>query len=95
MTAVSLALRRRRLCCVLPGRCRFVVIVVFIFGERAPAGGYQPAFTWRQYVNLAGARRQRSGNTLTLAPLGTLLCLLVAYPMAYFLALKVDPNAGA
>jgi hypothetical protein len=31
-----------------------VVILVFSFGERAPAGGYQPAFTFAQYLNLPG-----------------------------------------
>ena len=45
-----------------------VVILVFSFGERAPAGGYQPAFTFDQYLNLP-ARMKAFTNTLTLAPL--------------------------
>ena len=28
------------------------VVFVFSFGERAPAGGYVPAFTLAQYANL-------------------------------------------
>ncbi|MDH3380339.1 MAG: ABC transporter permease [Gammaproteobacteria bacterium] len=68
-----------------------VVVVVFSFGERGPAGGYVPAFTLAQYANLP-ARLTAFKNTLLLAPMGTLLCLLVAYPLAYFLAVKVDPK---
>ncbi len=66
-----------------------VVIAVYSVGERAPAGGYQPALTLAQYANLP-ARLKAFTNTLTLAPLGTLLCLLMAYPLAYFLAVKAD-----
>ena len=65
-----------------------VVILVYSLGERAPEGGYQAALTFEHYLNL-DARFSAFQNTLTLAPLGTLLCLLVAYPLAYFLALKV------
>ncbi len=62
-----------------------VVVVVFSFGERGAAGGYVPALTLDNYANL-GARWAAFRNTLTLAPLGTLICLLIAYPLAYFLA---------
>lgn len=68
-----------------------VVIVVFSFGERGPAGGYVPAFTLDQYANLP-ARFTAFKNTLILAPTATVLCLLIAYPLAYFLAVKVDPK---
>lgn len=68
-----------------------MVVVVFSFGERGPAGGYVPAFTLAQYANLP-ARLTAFTNTLILAPLGTLLCLLVAYPLAYYLAVKVNPK---
>ncbi len=65
----------------------FIVIGVFSLGERAPAGGYQPALTLAQYANLP-ARFKAFTNTLTLAPLGTVICVLIAYPLAYFLAVK-------
>ncbi len=68
-----------------------LVVVVFSFGERGPAGGYVPAFTLAQYANLP-ARFTAFVNTLVLAPTGTLLCLLVAYPLAYYLAVKVNPR---
>ncbi len=67
------------------------VVLVFSFGERAPAGGVVLAFTFEQYANLP-ARWAAFRNTLTLAPIGTLAALLIAYPLAYFLAVKVDPK---
>lgn len=65
----------------------FVAIVVFSVGERAPEGGYQAAFTMAQYANLP-ARATAFWNTLILAPVGAFACLLVAYPVAYYLALR-------
>jgi spermidine/putrescine transport system permease protein len=67
------------------------VVVVFSFGERGAAGGYVPAFTLDQYANLP-ARFTAFKNTLLLAPTGTIAALLVAYPLAYFLAVKADPR---
>jgi spermidine/putrescine transport system permease protein len=67
------------------------VVLIFSFGERAPAGGYAPGFTFDNYLNLP-ARGKAFLNTLTLAPLGTLLTAIIAFPMAYFLAVKVSPR---
>ena len=66
-----------------------IVVFVFSFGERGAAGGYVPAFTVENFLNL-GARWAAFKNTLILAPLGTLSCLLIAYPLAYFLALRTS-----
>jgi spermidine/putrescine transport system permease protein len=68
-----------------------LIMLVFSFGERAAAGGYEPGFTFDNYLNLP-ARGKAFLNTLTLAPLGTLLTVAVAFPMAYFLAIKVKPR---
>ena len=65
----------------------FIAIAVFSVGERAPEGGYQAAFTFAQYANLP-ARATAFWNTMVLAPVGALACLLVAYPVAYYLALR-------
>ena len=65
------------------------VMLVYSFGMRAPEGGYQAAFTVDNYLNLP-ARSKAFANTLLLAPLATLLTVLFAYPMAYFLAVKVS-----
>jgi len=69
----------------------FIAIIVFAFGERAPEGGYQAAFTFAQFANL-GARATAFVNTLILAPIGAAACLLVAYPVAYYLAVKASPQ---
>ncbi len=68
-----------------------LVVVVFSFGERGSAGGYVPAFTFDQYANLP-ARWTAFKNTMLLAPAGTLAALIIAYPLAYFLAMKVSPR---
>jgi len=64
---------------------------VFSFGERAPAGGYIPAFSFDNYLNLP-ARLTAFQNTMIMAPLGTLAALLIAYPLAYYLAIKANPR---
>lgn len=69
-----------------------IVVIIYSFGARAEAGGYAPAFTLDNYANLP-ARGQAFFNTLTLAPLGTLLTALFAYPLAYFLAVKASPRS--
>jgi len=66
-----------------------VVVLVYSFGERGEAGGYSPAFVLDNYLNLS-ARWTAFKNTLTLAPVGTLVCLLIAYPLAYFLAVRAS-----
>ena len=66
-----------------------IVILVFSFGERAAVGGYAGGFTLEQYANLP-SRLKAFQNTLIIAPAGTLLSLLVAYPLAYYLALRVS-----
>ena len=68
-----------------------VIILVFSFGERSAVGGYAGGFTLANYLNL-GSRGAAFSNTLMLAPLGTLVCLVAAYPLAYFLAVKVSKN---
>jgi len=66
-----------------------IVVAIFSFGERSQYGGYVASFTFEQYANLP-ARFTAFKNTLMYAPLGTLASLLLAYPLAYFLAVKVS-----
>src|SRR5210317_1926509 len=68
-----------------------LVVFVFSFGERAPAGGYIPAFSFDNYLNLP-ARLTAFKNTMIMAPLGTLAAMLIAYPVAYQLAVRTDPK---
>ena len=67
------------------------VVFIFSFGERAPSGGVVLALTTEQYANLP-ARWAAFKNTMTLAPIGTISALLIAYPLAYFLAVKSNPK---
>lgn len=69
----------------------FIAIAVFSLGERAPEGGYRAAFTFAQYANL-GSRAAAFLNTVVLAPLGAAACLLIAYPVAYYLAVRAPPR---
>lgn len=64
-----------------------VVTVVISFGERAATGGYVPSFTLEQYGKLA-TRSKAFANTFWMAALGTTLCVLAAYPLAYNLATR-------
>lgn len=64
-----------------------IVLIVYSLGERAPNGGYQAALTLDQYAALP-TRWVPFLNTIRLGLAGTLLCLLVAYPMAYFMATR-------
>lgn len=66
-------------------------IFIFSFGERGVYGGYVGGFTFEHYLNL-GARAKAFQNTLTLAPIGTIACLIFAYPLAYFLAVKTTKS---
>ena len=65
------------------------IVTVFSFGARAPEGGYASAFTFEQYLKLP-TRLTPFINTLKFASLGTLFSILIAYPLAYFLATRAS-----
>ncbi|MEI7743812.1 MAG: ABC transporter permease [Chloroflexota bacterium] len=64
------------------------IIVVFSFGVRAPNGGYQPAFTFDNYAKLITQpqRLEPFFTSLWMAIGGTIGCMLVGLPLAYFMA---------
>ena len=64
-----------------------VILVIFSFGGRAPEGGYLPAFTFANYQELP-TRSTAFLNALWMATGGTLLCLVVGFPLAYYLATR-------
>ena len=63
------------------------IVVIFSFGNRTRNGGYTPAFTFDNYA-AALARPDPFVTSLMLAVIGTLLCLLVGLPLAYFIATR-------
>lgn len=64
------------------------VVVIYSFGERAPNGGYAPAFNLDNYAT-ALARPGPFALSLSIAIGGTILCLVTAFPLAYFIATRV------
>jgi spermidine/putrescine transport system permease protein len=63
------------------------IIVVFSFGTRATTGGYGGGFTFDNYV-AALEHPEPFVTSLVLSVGGTLLCLLVGLPLAYFIATR-------
>jgi len=63
------------------------ILIVFSLGTRTDVGGYSPGLTLQNYADLP-TRWPAFQNTLTLALIGTILCALVAYPLAYYLATR-------
>jgi spermidine/putrescine transport system permease protein len=68
-------------------------VVVFSFGQKAKNGGYTPAFSLDNYGQvMKGA--DPFLESLKLATAGTILTLLVALPLAYFLATRAGRRKG-
>jgi spermidine/putrescine transport system permease protein len=63
------------------------ILIVFSLGRRTDVGGYTPDFTLENYAELP-SRWPSFQNTIVLALAGTVLCALVAYPLAYYLATR-------
>jgi len=63
------------------------IVVLMSFGHSSRIGGYEPGFTLENY----GQAFERSTpfiTSLVLATTGTILCLLAALPLAYFIATR-------
>ena len=62
-------------------------VIVFSFGTRSPIGGYGGGFTLDNYAAVFAGPGPFI-TSLTLSIFGTLLCLLVGLPLAYFIATR-------
>ena len=69
------------------------IVVIFSFGTRAKNGGYEPAFVLDNYVR-AFNRPEPFIDSLWMAAAGTLGCLLVGLPLAYFIATRAKRRKG-
>jgi spermidine/putrescine transport system permease protein len=69
------------------------IVVVMSFGEKARNGGYVPAFVLDNYARVL-ERPDPFLDSLRLATLGTILTMLVALPLAYFLATRAGRRKG-
>jgi spermidine/putrescine transport system permease protein len=64
------------------------LVVIYSFGDRGPDGGYVPGFSGANY-ELVFERPDPFILSLELAIVGTILCALIAFPLAYFIATRV------
>jgi len=69
------------------------IVIVFSFGERNPTGGYSPGFTLDNYAN-AYRNPDPFLTSLRLSITGTILCLLIGLPLAYFIATRAGRRKG-
>ena len=69
------------------------IVVIFSFGVRAKNGGYDPAFVLDNYAR-AIDRPDPFITSLLMAAAGTIGCLLVALPLAYFIATRAGGRKG-
>src|SRR3954468_3362394 len=70
-----------------------VIVTIFSFGVRAKNGGYAPAFVFDNYAR-AIQKSEPFFLSLEMAVAGTIGCLLVALPLAYFIATRVRRRKG-
>ena len=70
-----------------------LLVVAVSFGVRGPDGGYVPAFTLDNYATVLN-RTDPFVTSLQIAAAGTVLCLVVAFPLAYFIATRVTKRKG-
>src|SRR5262245_58664601 len=67
------------------------IVVIFSFGTRAKNGGYEPAFVFDNYAR-AIQKADPFITSLEMAIAGTIGCLLVGLPLAYFLATRAGKH---
>jgi spermidine/putrescine transport system permease protein len=70
-----------------------IIIVIFSFGVRARNGGYAPDFVLDNYVR-ALTRPEPFISSIQMAVIGTIGCLLVGLPLAYFIATRGGSRKG-
>jgi spermidine/putrescine transport system permease protein len=69
------------------------IVVIFSFGTRAKNGGYDPAFVIDNYAR-AIDKSDPFITSLVMAAAGTVACLLVGLPLAYFIATRAGRRKG-
>ena len=69
------------------------IVAVFSFGVRAKNGGYEPAFVLDNYLR-AIEKNEPFITSLQMAIVGTIACLLVGLPLAYYMATRAGKRKG-
>jgi spermidine/putrescine transport system permease protein len=72
------------------------IVVVFSFGNRAKNGGWEPAFSFDNYIRILTNLDRLSPfiTSLWMAIAGTIGCLVVGLPLAYFIASRGGKRRG-
>jgi spermidine/putrescine transport system permease protein len=70
-----------------------IIVVIFSFGTRAKNGGYAPGLVLDNYAR-AIQKSEPFVLSLEMAIFGTIGCLLVALPLAYFIATRASRRKG-
>jgi len=70
-----------------------VIVVIFSFGTRAKNGGYEPGFVFDNYIR-AIDKSDPFVTSLQMSIGGTIACLLVGLPLAYFMATRAGRRKG-
>jgi spermidine/putrescine transport system permease protein len=71
------------------------IVVVYSFGTRGARGGFTPIFNPSNYANVFNdIGLQAFVNSLWMSAAGTLGCLLVGLPIAYFIATRAGKRKG-
>jgi spermidine/putrescine transport system permease protein len=70
-----------------------IIVMVFSFGSRAPNGGYLPGFKLDNYANAIDGIDPFI-TSLVMASTGTIACLIVALPLAYFISTRATKRKG-
>ena len=65
-----------------------IIVVVFSFGFSGVNGGYAGGFTTDNYASLVARNIDPFLTSLRLSIFGTILCLLVGLPLAYYIATR-------
>lgn len=71
-----------------------IIVVVFSFGFSGKTGGYAGGFTTANYADLLAHNIDPFITSLRLSVVGTILCLLVGLPLAYYIATRAGRRKG-
>jgi spermidine/putrescine transport system permease protein len=69
------------------------IVVIFSFGERSKIGGYAGGFTFDNFAT-AWTNSSPFTTSLFMSIAGTVLCLLVGLPLAYYIATRAGSRKG-
>jgi spermidine/putrescine transport system permease protein len=80
-----------------------LIMLVYSFAQRGTYGGFKPIEDWGNYLvsvewasnyirSLEPIYLEIYFRSLWMALLTTILCLVIGYPMAYFISLKIRPS---